>query len=172
MSDTVKREGLVFNPAVIKTIPEIETVLARATQDNNQELFDAAFDRLYVLTKQKYKDVADPIDRKVYQGLDMWVSMGRARGRRGVGNRTKQKIKRVGTRQFLIDTVKQRTIAKHSGFTFNVSEQHPELTTEYIVVENAPEFPREIVALAKARLEQYKLDVPKLARQVPRRKSA
>lgn len=167
----VKREGLVFDPSVVKTIPEIETVLARATEDNNKELFDAAYERLYVLTKNKYKDVKDPIDRKVFQGLDMWVSMGRARGRRGVGNRTKQKIKRVGARQFLIDTVKSRTISKHSGFTFNVTEQHPELTTEYIVVENAAEFPREVVELAKDRLVQYKLDVPKQAR-MPRRRLA
>lgn len=171
MSEVVKREGLVFNPAVIKTIPEIETVLSKATQDNNEELFNAAYERLFALTKQKYKDVADPIERKVYQGLDMWVSLGRARGKRGVGNRTKQKLKRVGPRQFLIDTVRNRTISKHSGFTFNVTEQHPELTTEYIVVENAPEFPREIVELAKARLLQYKLDVPRQAR-MPRRKSA
>lgn len=97
--------------------------------------------------------------------------MGRARGKRGVGNRTRQKIKRVGTRQFLIDTVAQRTIAKHSGFTFNIAEQHPELTTEYIVIENAPEFPREIVELAKARLEQYNLNVPAEPRR-PRSKYA
>jgi hypothetical protein len=119
--------------------------MKRAKERGLQDVYLAAFDRLYELAGA---DLSDPLHRDWWRSLAVYEQMlTEKNGRNQKAGRTRQKIKNKGIEQSLIEWVKMKGAS--DGFKMLIDQGRPEYTGEYLVIKYADRFPKDIVAKAK-----------------------
>ncbi len=104
------------------------------------------------------REYDDELESEFWQAVAVAEELASQRnGRTTRLSRTRQKVKRVGVVQCLIDWALDPSVTQ--GFTILVGGGHPELTGEAIVVRHADRFSADAVAAARAKLVDHGVDV-------------
>lgn len=103
----------------------------------------------------------DELEREFWTAVAVAEELATQRNRRTTRlSRTRQKEKRVGVVQCLVDWALDPDITQ--GFSILVQGGHPELTGEAIVLRHADRFPAEAVRSARDKLVGQEVDLSKL----------
>jgi hypothetical protein len=141
----------------LRTPQECRTVLQRARQQNQSEVYNAVFRRLCALVGSENDDPVDPLVRDFYETLAAYEQLlTEKNGRNTAASRTRQKITNKGVHQSLIEWTRAK--AETNGFILLVDAGLPEFTGEYLVTKYAGRFPDDVVTLARERLLKHKIE--------------
>lgn len=139
---------------VLSTIPnmtdaaKLRSLRTNALRLKQIEVADAAFRRLCeVQPEEKFGTVEHDFWQTIFAFEEF---RSEERGRITQLSRTRQKVRRVGVRQTLIDFATSK--APTSGFDMLIERGLPEWTGEAIIIKHAADFDDHVVAAAKARL--------------------
>lgn len=125
-----------------------------AHKSNANEIEDAAFRRLIEISPM---ETDGPLERDMWRSiyaLEQVLSLERSRTTRLA--RTRQKIARVGMFQTVSDLASAKKISE--GFQMLISRKMPELTAEAVVLRHPEEFPADVIASAREKLESEGID--------------
>lgn len=138
---------------------ELRSLLANARNQAVKDVEDAAFLKLIAIVPEVRPGSLDHDFWRMVQAFEHIRS--EENGRRTLLSRTRQKVRRVGVAQTLIDwaTAKKVTV----GFAMLMDLGLPELTGEAIVLRHSGAFSDEVVAAARARLAGAGADAEALA---------
>jgi hypothetical protein len=158
MTDS-KGKGLTYDVAVLKTVAECRTVMERAKEKGQKEVYTAVFGRMCELVGNEKDDPTDPLIKDFYETLAAYEQLlSEKNGRNQPAGRTRQKIANKGVHQSLIEWTRAKV--ETNGFNLLVAAGLAEFTGEYLVVRYAERFPEDVVALAKKRLAQHDIALP------------
>ena len=139
-----------MDPAKIKRLVDrgaLRNLMDNAKRLERDDVYWLAFKQLCSLEGMTYDD---PLERDFYDVLSAYEELlTEKNGRTTKANRTRQKLKKKGVKQCLIDWALG---APTEGFKLLVGKGLPELTAEYLVVKYATQFPEAAVKAARERL--------------------
>ena len=149
----------MYDVGKLKTIQDCRTVMQRARDQSLPEIYSAVFRRLCELEGSAHDDPNDPLVRDFFQTLAAYEQLlTEKNGRTTSAARTRQKIGNKGILQSLVDWT--RGNVETEGFKLLVAAGLPEYTGEYLVLQYPDRFPKDVVALARNRLETHKIKLP------------
>lgn len=137
----------------------VRGLMANARRLGREDLVLKCQMRIAELAGRDYNDVLE---------REFWIAVAAAEeyatqknGKTTKLSRTRQKEKRVGIKQCLLDWALDP--GDTDGFKFLIAAKQPELTGEAIVLRHADKFPQNAVTMARAKLEQHGVDPETLA---------
>jgi hypothetical protein len=141
----------------------LRRLLANAERAGMSELVLKCQVRIAELAGQQYDDV---LDREFWAAVTAAEEISSRKNRKTTRlSRTRQKVKRVGVVQCLIDWALDPKVTQ--GFKILVEGNHAELTGEAIVARHADKFPPAAVEAAKSKLAQYGVSIPTTPSSTP-----
>lgn len=133
---------------------KLRTLMDNAERLGRDDVYMDAFRRLSEL---EGLELSDPMDRDFYRVLNAYEQLlTEKNGRTTKANRTRQKLRRKGVEQCLID---RATGAGTGGFDLLVEKGLPELTAENVVIKYADRFDDDVVQAAHTKLLAAGLDI-------------
>lgn len=136
--------------------------MRRAHDKQLSDVYNAVFKRYCELTGAANDDPSDPLIADFYKTLAAYEQLLTEKNERNtIASRTRQKITNKGVHQSLIEWTRGK--AETNGFKLLVDRGMPEFTGEYLVVRYSDRFPEDVVALAKDRLGEHGIAIPKTA---------
>jgi hypothetical protein len=149
-----------YDASKLKTPDECRIVMRRAQERELPEAYNAAFKRYCELTGEANDDPSDPLIADFHKTLAAYEQLLTEKNHRNTtASRTRQKISNKGVHQSLIEWTRGKN--ETNGFKLLVEKGMPEFTGEYLVVRYAARFPSDVVALAKRRLSEHGISVPR-----------
>lgn len=149
----------MYDPAVLKTVEDCRTVMARAKERGLDQVYEAVFRRSCEIAGRNMDDPRDPLIRAFHETLTAYEQLlTEKNGRNTSASRTRMKIDNKGVEQSLIDWT--RSNSETMGLNLLVERGMPEYTGEYLVARFASRFPKDVVEKAHSRLHQHDITVP------------
>jgi hypothetical protein len=143
----------------LKTVAECRTVLDRARARQLDDVYAAVFRRMCELAGNENDDPDDPLVRDFYETLAAYEQLlTEKNGRNTPATRTRQKLANKGVYRSLVEWTRGKI--ETNGFTLLIEAGLPEYTGEYLVARYASRFPRDVVQLARERLESHSVQLP------------
>lgn len=144
----------MYDISKLKTPQECRTVMGRAKERGNDDVYRAVFKRYCALVGNEYDDPSDPLVRDFYETLGAYEQLlTEKNGSTTAASRTRQKIANKGVHQSLIEWTRGKT--ETNGFALLVAAELPEYTGEYLVTKYATRFPDDVVEMARSRLAKH-----------------
>ena len=139
---------------------ELRNLIARAKVMNATEVEDAAFRKLVGLGIEHPEG---SVEHDFWRTINAFETvLKEERGKTVRLARTRQKVARVGVRQTLMDWSK--VTESTEGYDMLLDRNMPELTGEAIVLRHAADFPPDVVAAARSRLQRSDVDIEAVSR--------
>jgi hypothetical protein len=130
---------------------KIRTLMANAERLKRQDVVQACFKRLCQVAGMNYDD---PLERRFWETLAAYEeSLAKKHGKRQSANYTRRKVVNKGIRQALTDWALDPNAT--AGFKQLAADGLIEFSAEYVVMEFAKDFPANVVAAARKRLEEH-----------------
>ena len=149
----------MYDASKLKTVAECRIVLDRARSKQLQDVYAAVFRRMCELAGSENDDPDDPLVKDFYETLAAYEQLlTEKNGRNTPATRTRQKLANKGVYLSLIEWTRGKV--ETNGFTLLVEAGLPEYTGEYLVARYATRFPKDVVGLARERLEKYSVPLP------------
>jgi hypothetical protein len=148
----------VPDPSSFTDAAKLRKIIANAERLGQTDLALACRLRIAELAGQKFDDV---LEREFWMAVTCAEEFKtQENGRTTILSRTRQKHKRVGALQCLVDWAEDPKVTE--GFHILLKAKRPDMTGEAIVLRHAEKFPPETVALARQKLEAHGVDVASL----------
>ena len=142
---------MAVDPDTLEDPRLARSLMANAVAKGQAELVLRCQVRLARLAGRAYEE---PLEREFWTAVSVAEELATAEnGKTTRLSRTRQKEKRVGARQCLIDWASDPGVTK--GFELLVAGGHAELTGEAIVVRHADRFPADVVTRAMEKLQRH-----------------
>lgn len=149
----------MYDPAILKTVEDCRTVMARAKERGLDEIYEVVFRHACEIAGHKMDDPRDPLIRAFHETLAAYEQLlTEKNGRNTPASRTRIKIDNKGVEQSLIDWT--RSNSETMGFNLLLDRGMPEYTGEYLVARFASRFPEDVVEKALSRLQLHEITVP------------
>lgn len=149
----------MYDPAVLKTVEQCRTVMARAREQGRDDVYDAVFKRSCEIAGREMDDPKDPLIAAFHETLAAYEQLlTEKNGRNTSASRTRMKIGNKGVEQSLVDWT--RSDSETMGFNLLVERGMPEYTGEYLVARFADRFPQDVVEKARSRLRLHGIALP------------
>lgn len=140
---------------------QLRRFMANAESEGAAEVRAAAFRRLVEIRPEA---APGTIEHDFWRTIFAFEEVLREeRGKTVLLSRTRQKVKRAGVRQTLIDFAMSKRPTE--GFTMLLERDMPELTGEAIILRHAAHFDEAVLRVARERLVSAGVDIEKLPRR-------
>jgi hypothetical protein len=150
--------GVAVDPGTLRDPNALRSLMKNASDRGRPDIVMKCQVQLARLAGEKYSTA---IEREFSSAVAAAEEIATATNRRTTRlSRTRQKEKRVGVKQCLIDWAVSPAVTQ--GFAMLVKGGHPELTGEAIVVRHKSEFGDDVVASAREKLKIHGVDPDQL----------